>query len=100
VIISLRLKRKKARGSQALLAKDLKKENSQIRGTPLICSQTKILSLGALPLFVIKQNEFQNYGHSSYLFSDKNSQIRGTPFVCFQIGKILKLGALPFFNLK
>jgi hypothetical protein len=29
MIISLRLKRKKARGSQALLEKDLKKENSQ-----------------------------------------------------------------------
>jgi hypothetical protein len=54
-MISLRLKRKKARGSQALLAKDLKKENSQIRGIPLICSKTKILKLGALSLFVIKQ---------------------------------------------
>ena len=32
--------------------------------------------------------------------SDKNSQIRGTPLVCFQIGKILKLRALPLFNLK
>ena len=51
-MISLKLKRKKARGSQALLAKDLKKENSQIKGTPLICSKTKILKLGALPLFV------------------------------------------------
>ena len=60
MMISLRLKRKKARGSQVLLAKDLKKENHQIRGTPLICSQTKILSLEALPLFVIKQNEFRN----------------------------------------
>jgi hypothetical protein len=54
-MISLRLKRKKARGSQALLAKDLKKENSQIKGSPLICSKTKILKLGALPSFVIKQ---------------------------------------------
>ena len=54
-MISLRLKRKKARGSQALLAKDLKKENSQIRGTPLIWSQTKIPKLGELPLFVIKK---------------------------------------------
>jgi hypothetical protein len=55
MIISLRLKRKKARDSQALLAKDLKKENSQIKSTPLICSQEKIPKLGALPLFVIKQ---------------------------------------------
>ena len=54
-MISLRLKRKKAWGSQALLAKDLKKENSQIRDTPFICSKTKILKLGALPLFVIEQ---------------------------------------------
>jgi hypothetical protein len=56
-MISLRLKRKKARSSQELLAKDLKKENSQIRGTPLICSKKKKKNpkLGALPLFVIKQ---------------------------------------------
>ena len=54
-MISLRLKWKKARDSQVLLAKDLKKENSQIKGTPLIWSQTKIHKLGALPLFVIKQ---------------------------------------------
>jgi hypothetical protein len=62
-MISLRLKRKKARSSQALLEKDLKKENSQTRGTPLICSQKKKKKkkkkknpkLGALPLFVIKQ---------------------------------------------
>ena len=32
--------------------------------------------------------------------SNKNSQIRGTSLGCFQIGKILKLGALPLFNLK
>ena len=32
--------------------------------------------------------------------SDKNSQTRNTPLVCFQIGKILKLRALPLFNLK
>jgi hypothetical protein len=55
VIISLRLKRKKAHGSQALLVKDLKKENSQIKGTSLFCSKKKIPKLGALPLFVIKQ---------------------------------------------
>jgi hypothetical protein len=54
VIISLRLKRKNARGSQALLAKDLKKENPQIKGTPLICPQIKILKLGTLPLFNLK----------------------------------------------
>ena len=44
VIISLRLKRKKARDSQALLEKDLKKENSQIKSTPFICSQKKFPS--------------------------------------------------------
>ena len=66
MIISLRLKRKKARGSQALLVKDLKKENSQIKGTPLICPQIKILKLRELPLFA---------------FNKKNSQTRGTPLV-------------------
>jgi hypothetical protein len=60
VMISLRLKRKKAQGSQVLLAKDLKKENSQIRGTPLICSQTKIPKLGHSPCLSSNRNEFPN----------------------------------------
>jgi hypothetical protein len=78
------LKIKKARGSQALLAKDLKKENSQIRGTPFICIQTKIPKLGAL--LVCHQTKM-------------NSQIKGTPLIFPQI-KILKLGALLLFAFK
>jgi hypothetical protein len=85
VIISLSLKRKKARGSQVLLAKDLKKENPQIRGTPLICSQKKNSQARGTPL-VCHQTKM-------------NSQIKGTPLICPQI-KILKLGALSLFNLK
>ena len=84
-MVSLRLKRKKAQGNQSLLAKDLKKENSQIRGTPLICSETKILKLRVLPLFVIKQKWL--------------SKLRALPLFVPQI-KILKLGVLPLFAFK
>ena len=59
-MISLRLKRKKARGNQALLAKDLKKKILKLGALPLFALRKKILKLEALPLFVIKQNEFQN----------------------------------------
>ena len=64
------------------MAKDLKKENSQIRGTPLILLSDKDSQARGTPL-VCHQTKM-------------TSQIKGTSLICPQI-KILKLGALPLF---